>query len=351
LKLLKKIKLKLLRLCIRKNKMDATQIFLYIIISAFMLIFAFLLSASEIAFVSIPMQRIYHFLRIRAKNAEILKDFRDNYHKTIILVLSGQLIAVIIATTLLTAIAKEMIGWIGVAFIDLLMTIFALIFVQIVPKKYGLENEKFALSFAPTLKKISKIMYPVILFFDKETILFFKILKIKKEKEKEIETGELEILLKQSQMKLDILPEEKKMIEKVLAFNDVPVAQPMIPIIHCESINLNSDENKILEILTNAKDDFVVVHEDNNFIGFLNVNEGLKVVIEKYEKENEKSLKDALKEILIPPHFVEKERKISDVFKEMKNKRYKIAFVVDENKKVKGVVKMEDLFEEIVGEV
>ncbi|PKP58849.1 MAG: hypothetical protein CVT89_02180, partial [Candidatus Altiarchaeales archaeon HGW-Altiarchaeales-2] len=212
--------------------MEPVQIGLYVGISIVMLIFAFFLSASEISFISIPSQRLSHLLRMKAKNAEILEYFRDNYHKTLILVLSGQLISVITATTLLTAIAKETIGWMGLAVIDIGMTIFALIFVQIVPKKYGLENEKFALSFAPTLKKISKIMYPVIWFFDKETTLFFKILNIKREKERAIEEGELESMLKQSQMKLDILPEEKKMIERALAFNDVSVAEPMIPIVH-----------------------------------------------------------------------------------------------------------------------
>ncbi len=332
--------------------MEPVQIGLYVGISIVMLIFAFFLSASEISFISIPSQRLSHLLRMKAKNAEILEYFRDNYHKTLILVLSGQLISVITATTLLTAIAKETIGWMGLAVIDIGMTIFALIFVQIVPKKYGLENEKFALSFAPTLKKISKIMYPVIWFFDKETTLFFKILNIKREKERAIEEGELESMLKQSQMKLDILPEEKKMIERALAFNDVSVAEPMIPIVHAETVNINSDENKISEILTNAKSDFIIVYENNNIAGILNVKEGLKNIVKiRDSPELQKSLKVSLKEILIVPYFVDKEKKVGAVFKEMKEKRLKLAMVIDENKKVKGIVKMEDMFEEIVGDV
>ncbi len=333
--------------------MEPIQISLYIGISIVMLIFAFFLSVSEISFVSIPSQRVSHLLRLKAKNAEILEYFRDNYHKTLILVLSGQLISVIIATTLLTAIAKEFSGGgLGIAVIDIGMTIFALIFIQILPKKYGLENEKFALSFAPTLKKISKIMYLVILFFDKETTLFFKILNIKKEKEREIEEGELESMLKQSQMKLDILPEEKKMIERALAFNDVTVAEPMIPIVHAETLNINSDENKISEILANAKSDFIIIYDNSSITGILNVKEGLKCLIKSMDSpDSQKSLKASLKEILIAPYFVGKEKKVGSVFKEMKEKRLKFAMVIDENKKVKGIVKMEDMFEEIVGEV
>ncbi|CEG12219.1 membrane hypothetical protein [groundwater metagenome] len=333
--------------------METIQISLYIGISIVMLIFAFFLSASEISFVSIPSQRVSHLLRLKAKNAEILEYFRDNYHKTLILVLSGQLISVIIATTLLTAIAKEFGGGgLGIVAIDIGMTIFALIFIQILPKKYGLENEKFALSFAPSLKKISKIMYPVILFFDKETTLFFKILNIKKEKEKAIEEGELESMLKQSQMKLDILPEEKKMIERALAFNDVTVAEPMIPIVHAETLNINSDENKISEILANAKSDFIIVYDNSSITGILNVKEGLKCLIKIMDSpDSQKSLKASLKEILIAPYFVVKEKKVGAAFKEMKEKRLKFAMVIDENKKVKGIVKMEYMFEEIVGNV
>ncbi len=331
--------------------MEPIQISLYIGISIVMLIFAFFLSVSEISFVSIPSQRVSHLLRLKAKNAEILEYFRDNYHKTLTLVLSGQLISVIIATTLLTAIAKEF-GGVGIAAIDIGMTIFALLFIQIIPKKYGLENEKFALSFAPTLKKISKIMYLVILFFDKETTLFFKILNIKKEKERAIEEGELESMLKQSQMKLDILPEEKKMIERALAFNDVTVAEPMIPIVHAETLNINSDENKISEILANAKSDFIIIYDNSSITGILNVKEGLKCLIKSMDSpDSQKSLKASLKEILIAPYFVGKEKKVGSVFKEMKEKRLKFAMVIDENKRVKGVVKMEDMFEEIVGEV
>ncbi|MDI6730503.1 MAG: CNNM domain-containing protein [Candidatus Altarchaeum sp.] len=333
--------------------MEPIQISLYIGISIIMLIFAFFLSASEISFVSIPSQRVSHLLRLKVKNAEILEYFKNNYHKTLTLVLSGQLISVIIATTLLTAIAKEFSGgWLGIVAIDIGMTIFALIFVQILPKKYGLENEKFALSFAPTLKKISKIMYPVILFFDKETTLFFKILNIKKEKERAIVEGELESMLKQSQMKLDILPEEKKMIERALAFNDVSVVEPMIPIVHVETLNINSNENKIFEILTNAKSDFIVVYDNNNIAGILNVKEGLKCLIKTMDSpDSQKSLKVSLKEILIAQYFVAKEKKVGAAFKEMKEKRLKFAMVIDENKKVKGIVKMEDMFEEIVGDV
>ncbi|NCT00373.1 MAG: hypothetical protein COV98_01765 [Candidatus Altarchaeum sp. CG12_big_fil_rev_8_21_14_0_65_33_22] len=332
--------------------MEPVQMAVYLGISIVMLIFAFFLSASEISFVSIPSQRVSHLLRLNLKNAEILEYFRDNYHRTLILVLSGQIISVIIATTLLTAIAEEIIGWLGIVVIDIGMTIFALIFVQIVPKKYGLENEKFALSFSPTLKKISKIMYLVILFFDKETTLFFKILKIKKEKERAIEEGEMESMLKQSQMELDILPDEKKMIEKVLAFNDVTVAEPMIPIVNAETLNINSEENKISEILTNAKNDFIIVYENNNIPGILNVKEGLKNIVKiRDSPELQKSLKTSLKEILIAPYFVEKDKKVGAVFKEMKEKRLKLAVVIDENKKVKGIVKMENMFEEIVGGV
>ncbi|OQX22641.1 MAG: hypothetical protein BWK75_00220 [Candidatus Altiarchaeales archaeon A3] len=332
--------------------MELIQISLYIGISIVVMIFAFFLSASEISFVSIPSQRVSHLLRIKAKNSKLLEYFRDNYHKTLILILSGQLTCVIIATTLLTAIAKETIGWMGIAAIDIGMTIFALIFLQVVPKKYGLENEKFALYSAPTLKKISKIMYPIVWFFNKETVLFFKILNIKKEKERAIEEGELESMLKQSQMKLDILPEEKKMIEKVLAFNDVTVAEPMIPIMHAETLNINSEENKISEILTNAKSDFIIVYDNNNIAGILNVKEGLKCMIKIRDlPESQKLLKASLKEILIAPYFVVKEKKVGVAFKEMKEKRLKFAIVIDENKKVRGIVKMEDIFEEIVGDV
>jgi len=336
--------------------MEPIQIALYIGISIVMLIFAFFLSASEISFVSIPSQRVSHLLRIKAKNAEILEYFKDNYHRTLILVLSGQLISVITATTLLTAVAKETVGVLGITAIDIGMTISALIFVQIIPKKYGIENEKFALYYAPTLKKISKIMYPVIWFFDKETTLLFKILKIKKEKARTIEEGELESLLKQTQMNISIRPEEKKMIENALAFNDVTVAEPMIPIVHAESLNINSDENKISEILTNAKSGFIIVYDNNNIKGILNVKEGLKCMIKINElSESQKSinvsLKESLKEILIAPYFVGKDKKVGVVFKEMKEKRLKFAFVVNEDKKVKGIIKLEDMFEEIVGEV
>lgn len=329
--------------------MEAIQISSYIGISIVMLIFAFFLSAYEISFVSIPSLKIYHLMRLKAKNAELLEYFRNNYHRTIILLLSGQLISVITATTLLTAIAKDVIGWMGIAGIDIIMTILSVIFVQIVPKKYGLENEKFALSFSPTLKKISKIMRPIIWFFDKETTLFFKILHIKKEKEKAIIEGELESMLKQSQMKLDILPEEKKMIERALTFNDVTVEKVMIPIMHADALNIN--ENKISEILANVKSDFVVVYDNSNIAGILNVKEGLKRLIKIRDSKKQKPIKASLKEILIPPYFVEKDKKIGTAFKEMKEKRLKFAIVIDKNKKVKGILRMEDMFEEIVGEV
>jgi len=209
------------------------------------------------------------------------------------------------------------------------------------------------LSVLEVVKKISKIMYPIILLFDKETSFFLKILKIKKEKEQAIKEGELESILKQSEMKVDILPREKKMIENVLLFNDIAVAEPMIPITHVEILNINSEENKISEILTNAKNDFIIVYDNCNILaGILSVHEGLKCLIKiRNSSDSQKSLRTSLKEILIAPYFVEKDKKIWSVFKEMKVKRLKIAIVIDENKKIKGIIKMEDMFEEIVGDV
>ncbi|MFN3527833.1 MAG: hemolysin family protein, partial [Candidatus Altarchaeaceae archaeon] len=250
-------------------------------------------------------------------------------------------------SALAAGIAIEIFGNLGVVIATGIMTFLILNFGDIIPYNYALRNEKFILKYSPLLLKISKILSPISSFFDKQNLFLMKIFGLEKHKTLEVTKEELDIITKIGAENGKILKDEQKMISGVLKFNDKNVDEIMVHRTNIEGININLSDEEITKIIERTPYSRLPVYKDtiDNIIGILPVDEILRKNIKNSGVINFKDQK------LIQPYFVPKNMKINRLFREMKEKNIKMAIVVDEYGGTAGLVTMDDLIEEITGDI
>jgi len=139
--------------------------------------------------------------------------------------------------------------------------------------------------------------------------------------------------------------EERKMLQRIFSFGETKVKDVMIPRDSITAIEFNTPVEKILDILSEEGHARIPVYKENidNIVGVMYVRDLLYIL------RNGKLF--VLEDILSPAYFVSLDKKINELLKEFQTKKIQIAIVVDEYKRTQGLVTLEDLIEEIVGEI
>lgn len=319
-------------------------------------------AASEIAFISLNDLKIDKMSKEGNKKAKKIKEMLVNPSKFLATIQIGITLAGFLssafasesfaselAPVLHSLIPQLSIGvWnsISIIIITIILSYFTLIFGELVPKRLAMKNyEKIAFASIGIIKTISIITAPFVKLLTFSTNFVSKIFGVSDENEENVSEEEIRMLVDVGQEKGTIDKDEKEMINNVFEFNDKIVSEIMIPRTEIMAIDGDLTINEVLtEFQNECKYSRIPIYEENidNIIGVAYI----KDIIFSMKNKNTK-IKNLVKEAF----FIPETKLINEVFEELRKNRKQIAIVVDEYGGTSGIVTMEDILEEIVGEI
>jgi len=311
-----------------------------IILLVLLLLSAFF-SSAEIAFVKLTETKIEAMIKKKQNRAKLIKKLKSNSHRLLITILIGNNIANIAASSFATAVAIDIFESAAIGIATGVMTILILIFGEITPKSYASSHpKKFAIFAAPALRFLQIILFPLILIFEGITNVVAG-----KQKAEYISEEELIALAKASTKQGSIEAQEGRLIEKLFAFNDITAEDIMTPRVGVSFINHNYSIAETLEIIKDHPYTRypVIKKTPDHVIGFIHTRDLLIAT--------NKKIHPTLQSIIHPIVTVPKQMPIDDLMLEFQKRRTHIAIVVDEFGGTEGIVTLEDVIEELVGEI
>lgn len=314
-------------------------------------------SASEIAFLSLNRYTLNKLIKEKNKKAikidKVLAD-TSTFLSTIqiAITLSGFLASAFAADTFTNEIIKHIsVSYISITTLrniilvvtTMILSYFSLVFGELIPKKIGLAYPlKVSMLMINPINIISKICYPLIKILSISTNFFTKLLHVKKVKD-ELNEEDIKKSIMNAESNGVIERFEKELILKVFDFNDTTVKDIMTPTKDVIFINIDDDIMNIISLIKHTKYTRFPVYKDNinHIIGILNVKD---LIIQKDKLTS-------IQTIIRPAHNFKETSKIDNIFYIMKEKHISLGIVRDNNKDVIGIVTMEDIVEEIVGNI
>lgn len=325
--------------------MDSGQALQILIVIGLLGLSAFF-SSSETAMMSVNKIRVRTLADAGLSSAKILVKILDNQPKMLSAILIGNNIVNISASSLMTVFVTDV--W-GNAYVGLgtgVLTLLVLLFGEITPKTTAtLYSESLALKFAKPIYLLMQVLTPVIFIVDKLSQGVLRLLHIDPNKKQEaITEEELRTIVEVSHEEGVIQSDEKKMIYNVFDFGDSVARDIMVPRIDMTFIDVNSTYEEVLEIFRQEKYTRYPVFEEttDNVIGIVNIKDLILL-------ENDKPfhLRDYLRE----PMYTYEFKRTAELMVELRKTLNNIAIVLDEYGATAGLITMEDMLEEIVGEI
>lgn len=333
-----------------------------LLISVFILINGFF-AASEIAVVTIRRTRIKQLVEEGEKNAELLDKLRESPDRFLATIQIGVTLAGALASAIGGAAAVEVIKpvlktvpitfisasseAIAIGIVVVCITYFSLIFGELIPKSIALSNpEGVGLFTAPAINRISKLATVFVSILTASTNILLKPFGKKVFTERGyITEEEVKMLIEEGRERGVFEPEEKELIHSVFEFTDTFAKEVMRPVPQMVVIGINMPLDEVKSIIAEEKfSRYPVIGKDINDIrGILYAKDFYNILSKTGSVDIHKIIK--------PPLFIPETMKISILLREMQKKRIHMAIVIDEYGAVSGLVTMEDLLEEIVGEI
>lgn len=266
-----------------------------------------------------------------------------------VIILIGTEISIIFGTTLAADAFIEIFGNIGVLFTIIVMSWLFVTFSEIMGESYAIGNEKHALRISKFIQYTIKILYPLGILFDKIGSLIIKFFRVETGKSNKIGEEEIISMADLGEKEGVILSDEKEFIENIFEFKDINVEEVMRHRTRVKAIDINSNDDEIKNFLMEMPYSRIPIYEDNidNIKGIVNAQNVLAEVI----KNKGKQLKEIIKEKIQDAYFIPKTKNISDAFKDLESNGIRTAIVIDEYGGTAGIVTLDDLVEEIVGEM
>ena len=301
-------------------------------------------SATETAFSSLNRIRIKNMADKGNKRAALVAKLSDQYDSMLSTILIGNNIVNIGCSSLATVLCLKWLGEdMGPSISTIATTVVVLIFGEISPKSIAKESpEKFAMFSAPILKVLMVILTPFNYLFGLWKKLLSKI--IKSDEDRGITEEEILTIVEEATQEGGIDEEEGSLIRSAIEFREMEAVDILTPRIDVEGVEIHATKEQIAEVFTETGYSRLPVYEDSldHIVGIIYHKDFHNYV---YYTEQEVS------SIIRPVRFITKTRKISDLLKELQQEKSHIAVVLDEFGGTVGIVTMEDILEEIVGEI
>tara|TARA_B100000085_G_scaffold178823_1_gene163163 strand:- start:296 stop:1552 length:1257 start_codon:yes stop_codon:yes gene_type:complete len=328
--------------------MSYLTILLLICLGVLIIISGFL-SGSETALTATSKPRIFSKFKKGNKRAKYLLKILDNLENVISALLLSNNLVNILASSLATAVLYDLFGVSGIFYATMIMTIVIVIFAEILPKTYSLgKPNRTALQIAPIIFYLSKLLYPIIFLIN----LIVKKIFLKKKKEDDKFTDEqseeeLQGVIDMYKTSSPDSEHEKDMLQSILTLNDTTVEEVFTHRKNIYSIDSSLEINEIIKKINNSRFTRIPFWKNNpeNIIGLLNVRT-LNIDLSKKE-----SSKEIIFDKISKPWFIPETTNLLEQLAAFKNRKEHIAFVVDEYGELLGLITLEDIIEEIVGEI
>ena len=301
-------------------------------------------SSSETAYSSLNRIRITKLAEEGNDKARNVLELFHNFDRLLSAILIGNNIVNIASSSIATVLFVRYFGNIGVTLSTVVMTILVLTFGEILPKTLAKEApETFALAVARPLKILLTIFYPLTLFFSVLKTGLMKLLP-NKEVTPSITEDELLILVEEAAQEGSIDADDELLIKSVVAFNDLEVQKIFVPRTDIISINSKKSTEEIAEIFESSGLSRLPYCQDSidDVTGVVNQKDFYYHVL-----KGEKRIEDIVK----PISFIPKSMKISELMKKFQADQIHIAIIIDEYGGTAGLVTLEDIIEELVGEI
>ena len=326
-------------------KVDPSDTYQIIILLILLALSAFF-SSNETALMSVNRIRLRSLADEGNKRASMALDIlEDQMPKLLSAILIGNNIVNISASSLATTLAYSFGGYM-VSIVTLILTVLILIFGEITPKNYATINaEKITLRYIPIFKFLMTIMTPVIFIINLFSRGVMRLMRVDPDAaSKAMTEEELRTIVDVSHEDGVIESDEKEMIYNVFDLGDATAKDIMVPRVHVTFADVESTYDELIEIFREDKFTRLPVYKDsqNNIVGIINMKDLLLYV------KNEEFVIDRF---LRKPHFTYETKSISDLLVEMKDSTFNIAIVLDEYGDMAGLITLEDILEEIVGEI
>ena len=319
--------------------MQLLLIFILLLLSAFF-------SSAETAFTTVNKIRLQNLADNGNKRAKTVLKVLSNYSKMLSTILIGNNIVNISTSALATVFATVVFGSWAIGLATGVLTILVLLFGEIIPKTLAMiNNEKIALVYAPVIRFLCLILTPLVFLVDLLSNLVLRILKISPD-QKVIGITESELLsyVDVSHEEGVIESEEKEMIYNLFDFSDALAKDVMIPRISIVEADIESNYEEVKTLFHQNMYTRIPVSENSpdNIVGILNVKDLIFL-----KEPSSFNVRQFLREV----YYTYEYKKVPDLLNEMREKNVSLSIVLNEYGAAEGMITLEDLVEEIFGEI
>ena len=328
--------------------MDPSSVIQIVIIFILLMLSAFF-SSAETAFTTINRIHIRSLVEDGNKRAAKVAELLENPGKLLRAVIIGNTIVNISASAIVTTFVINSFNSYGSTAIGIaigIFTILVLIFGEIAPKTAAsIHAEKIALSYAGIISFVMFVLTPVIIIINTLSKYTLKFFRINPDKKKKLMTeDELRSIVTVGHEDGIIESEERRIINNLFDFGDTEAKDIMIPRIDMTLASVDSSYDEILEIFRSEKYTRIPIYEEtvDNVIGIINVKDLLL-----FDTRDAFNIRGILRE----PYFTYEYKNTSELLAELRKTSNNITIVIDEYGSTVGMITLEDLLEEIVGEI
>ncbi|MBD5445423.1 MAG: HlyC/CorC family transporter [Lachnospiraceae bacterium] len=317
------------------------------LISLFILILlSYFFSSAETAFTTVNQVRLRTLAQDGSKRADRVISILEQYSKMLSTILIGNNIVNISASSVATTFAISSWGNYAVGFMTGALTLIILIFGEIIPKTWAMNNsESISLAYSGVIRTLMTVLTPVIFIIDKLALGFLRLLHINaNDNNKVISENELKTYVDVSHEGGAIESEERELIYNVFDFGDAVAKDIMVPRIRMTTLPISSTYDEVLSTFRASMFTRIPIYDDDpdDIIGIINIKDFILV------KDKDKF---QIKKLLRKAYYTYEYKKIADLMMEMREKSHNITFIMSEYGATVGMITMEDLIEEIVGEI
>ena len=315
-----------------------------ILIIAICLVLSAICSATETAFSSCNRIRLKKLAEDGSKSAAKALKICENFDKALTAILIGNNVVNIASSSLATVVFTEKFGSGSVGMATLVMTVLVLIFGEILPKSLAKENsESFSIFMAAPLSAFMFIIPPL-------TAIFMGIkngvtkLVGKKNNEPSVTEEELKVIIDEIEDEGVLESQESNLVRSALDFDETTIGQILVPRVNITAINIDDDAEKIRETFTQTSFSRLPVYEGDidHIVGVLHQTDFFPAYISKTFD---------IKEAMSEPLYFSEGKRISEILKIMQTKKVHMSVVVDQHGDTEGICTLEDILEELVGEI
>lgn len=319
------------------DSMSLIIIVLCIVMSAYF-------SATETAFSSLNRIRVKNMAEKGNQKAALVLQLSDQYDRLLSTILIGNNIVNILSASLSTLLFVRLLGAeFGASASTVVITIVVLIFGEVSPKSIAKESpEAFAMFSAPIIRVLMVVMTPLNFLFAQWKKLLSKI--VKSNDDKGITEEELLTIVEEAEEDGGIDEQESTLIRSAIEFTELEAGDILTPRVEVTGIELGTPEEEIAQLFIETGYSRMPVYEEtiDNIVGIIYQKDFYKTI---YHKQG--NMNDIIRSAL----FITKNRKIGELLKDLQQSKQHIAVVLDEFGGTVGIVTLEDILEELVGEI